>query len=282
MFDIKENQPLILERKPDWVELRRAPFLFRAMKLHYPHGFGEAGPLADFEKRLYQSGASFAEIDPDEGLFVIDAWECEPQDSDYVLDLMVDCGDLDAAAGARLRKEMPSIWHEMYCEFLNALQSGQARLFARTGSVANTAFVEIPPDDTRGLMVTSWDDGRASTADGEALRSVYVAGPKSGRISAPPRLSKSSDIERELVSRRASEAGKKSGERRRANRLWVKIVEEFAREIREKQPSLSQSKLAEEIAVFWKSEEIKCPGHDTLVNHIAWMEKTGQLPKATR
>lgn len=300
-----ENQLPILDRQPDWVELRRAPFLYRAMDLQAPYGFGDPTPLADYERRLFESGASYAEINAKNGLFVIDAWECEPHDSDYMLDLMHDHGDLDATTEARLRKEMPSIWHEMYREFLNALRDGRARLFARTGSIANSTFVEIPADDTRGLMVTSWDDARAVTADGEALRSIYVAenknwkfnNPASSNCGAPEggtdcnvpppsdppdHPAENAELEREILRRRASAAGKKSGQRRRANRLWVRLAEELATEIRRKHRSYSQSKVAEEIATLWKSEAIPCPGHDTLKKHIAWMEKKGCLPKATR
>jgi hypothetical protein len=75
------------------------------------------------------------------------------------------------------------------------------------------------------------------------------------------------------------QAGKRSGEVRRENRLWVAHFEELAKQSRTKTPSLSQDDLATEIAALWRDGENKPPKHATMKKHISEMEHEGRLPK---
>ena len=76
-----------------------------------------------------------------------------------------------------------------------------------------------------------------------------------------------------------SKAGKMSGLARREQRVWTKHAEELAKKIRGKQPEISKSALATEIASCWKLEDVNCPGHETLTKHISVLENLGTLPR---
>lgn len=75
--------------------------------------------------------------------------------------------------------------------------------------------------------------------------------------------------------------GRKSGAARREKRAatWEPHARELAAIIRAREPALSQDRLAEEISVCWKLEEIAPPGHKTLKGLISKMEIQGQLPR---
>jgi hypothetical protein len=75
--------------------------------------------------------------------------------------------------------------------------------------------------------------------------------------------------------------GVKSGEarRRKSANTWEPHARELAKEIRGKDPSLSQDNLATEIAAQWKDMDHREPGSKTLKKLISKMEKDGHLPK---
>jgi hypothetical protein len=78
----------------------------------------------------------------------------------------------------------------------------------------------------------------------------------------------------------AQKAGVVSGNKRRAkaNATWKPHAMELARQLRHANPSLSQHRLADEIAFAWKLEAAP-PGHSTLTTFIAESEKSGALPR---
>jgi hypothetical protein len=75
--------------------------------------------------------------------------------------------------------------------------------------------------------------------------------------------------------------GRKSGAARRKKRAttWEPHARELAVNIRAREPTLSQDRLAEEICVRWKLEEVAPPGHKTLKGLISKMEIQGELPR---
>lgn len=81
--------------------------------------------------------------------------------------------------------------------------------------------------------------------------------------------------------KRATEAGKKSGESRnaKADKNWRDPVLRLAIERREKKPELSQRALVSEIESYWKDDLQLLPTHDRLVRFIAAKEKLGALPR---
>lgn len=85
-----------------------------------------------------------------------------------------------------------------------------------------------------------------------------------------------------LYARRVgAKGGVKSGERRRKQREegWEPIAKRMISEICEKHPDFSQDKIAVATALSWKPEDPKAPGHRSLKNLIAAMEKAGEIPR---
>ncbi len=102
---------------------------------------------------------------------------------------------------------------------------------------------------------------------------VFNVGAK-GVVSESARSHLSAQFSKE----RAKSAGTKGGVNRREKRAWVAPFREFCIEKRQKNPSLSMSKLAE-MALEAKAQ-FKCrlPGYETLKDHLSEMNKEGSLP----
>ena len=70
-----------------------------------------------------------------------------------------------------------------------------------------------------------------------------------------------------------------SGGASSARKEWEPIAKRMIMEIREKHPDFSQDKIAVATALSWKPEDPKAPGHRSLKNLIAAMEKAGEIPR---
>jgi hypothetical protein len=82
----------------------------------------------------------------------------------------------------------------------------------------------------------------------------------------------------ERSQKKSREGGVKSGNARR-NAPWRQVVKDVAVVKIKEDPSLSQDKLATEVAALWKERNIEPPTHKTIKNFISELEQTGKLPK---
>lgn len=78
------------------------------------------------------------------------------------------------------------------------------------------------------------------------------------------------------------ERGKKSAEKRKADRPWVTHAKERAHHFRTKHKTWSRSRIANAILSEWKStSQIANPSYDQLLDHVKELELSGELPPRT-
>lgn len=98
----------------------------------------------------------------------------------------------------------------------------------------------------------------------------------------PVRHPEQAEIERQVRIKLASSAGRKSGENRRAARLWVGHAEELVQHARAKNPAWSQADVASDVIGGWKLRDVAVPSFEIVKKHIATMEREGRIPTSVR
>ncbi len=77
------------------------------------------------------------------------------------------------------------------------------------------------------------------------------------------------------------QAGKMSGDQRRANRYWVKHATDLAKQLAPEGHNLSQDVLATQIEDSWKDRKV-APSHATLKKHVSTLIAGGVIPSRTQ